>query len=114
MAEWVDALLPIIDEFIATYQGKVNLKFWDMCVKAHPSRSSGGGDALATSNGLSGWVLNFFPYSKGRSPYYSSLKDIEKVHDSRTKNQEVSYRHIYDGEEIPSKYEKVKFLYQED
>ena len=36
-AEWVSALKPIIDKFIAAYNGEVDVDFWDMCIKMMPS-----------------------------------------------------------------------------
>lgn len=41
LKEWVDNLLPIIDQFIKTYQGEPDLEFWDICVKAYPQQGSG-------------------------------------------------------------------------
>lgn len=50
---WIDALNPIIDEFIAAKKGVINKNFWDSIYKI--SMGSGGGD-------VSGWVIKFFPY----------------------------------------------------
>ena len=71
-AEWVSALLPIIDKFIDTYNGDVDKDFWDMCIKCVPSEGSGGlyDGGYSADNGLCGWVLNFFPYNTNGKPQY--------------------------------------------
>ena len=40
--DWVKALKPILDKFIAAYCGEVDVDFWDMCIKMMPSTGSGG------------------------------------------------------------------------
>ena len=71
-AVWVNALLPIIDKFIAAYKGEVDVKFWDMCFKMMPTAGSGGysDGGYDRSDALSGWILNFFPYTKKGSTQY--------------------------------------------
>ena len=85
LVQWVNALLPIIDQFINTYQGQVDLKFWDMCVKAYPQPSSCNfiDQNYGAHNGLTGWVLNFFPYTSTGSAIFSDLKEMSMVHDSK-------------------------------
>lgn len=71
-AGWTESLLPVIDKFIAAYDGEVDLDFWDMCVKCFPSTGSGGyyDGGYSAGNGLTGWVLNFFPYDRNGEPQY--------------------------------------------
>lgn len=38
---WGEMVLPVIGEFINTYQGKVNTKFWDCCCRSIPTEASG-------------------------------------------------------------------------
>lgn len=52
---WIDALHPVLDEFVAASEGKVNRRFWDSIYKWHGPQGSG-------SPYVSGWVLKFFPY----------------------------------------------------
>ena len=69
-AHWIDNLLPIIDKFIAAYKGEVDKDFWDMCIKMMPSSGSGGkyDGGYKSSDMMTGWVLNFFPYQKNGKP----------------------------------------------
>jgi len=81
---WVTALLPVLDKFIDTYQGKVDFDFWDTCIKAHPQEYDGYYDGnYGSTNGLSGWVLNFFPYDTNGKPQYSTFQDLKKIMKSR-------------------------------
>ena len=67
--EWVRDLNPILDKFIAAYQGEVDKDFWDMCIKCMPSYGSGGKYAdfdYSAGNGLTGWVATFFPYDRNK------------------------------------------------
>lgn len=62
---WVDALTPILDQFVRASKGDVDLDFWETIYK---QRSMSGGGSI------SGSFINLFPYlSKGtqffKSPY---------------------------------------------
>jgi len=52
--DWQRILMPIVDEFIASYGGAVNDAFWQSCACKH--EGSGG-------NRISGWVCAFSPFS---------------------------------------------------
>ena len=69
-AEWVAALSPVIEKFIAAYEGEVDKDFWDMCGKCYPSNASGMtfDSGYSIGNGLVGWLLNFFPYTGDGRP----------------------------------------------
>jgi hypothetical protein len=54
--KWLPVLLPILDEFVASYDGNVNHDFWQTFVKLRGSYGSGGHEEI------SGWIQNFFPY----------------------------------------------------
>jgi len=56
LVDWVKILLPIIDEFINSYNGNINNDFWQQCVN---STAYGSG-----SKYISGWVLAFEPFDK--------------------------------------------------
>lgn len=56
--KWMSALLPILDECVASYQGNVNHHFWQPVVKPrHMGRHMSGGHPF-----ISGWVQLLFPY----------------------------------------------------
>lgn len=50
-------LLPILDEFLASYQGQVNHGFWQSMIKFRESR-----DGSGISRFISGWIQILFPY----------------------------------------------------
>jgi hypothetical protein len=54
---WLPLVLPVLDEFVASYRGKVNHGFWQSMVKL---RNNGMGSGRATF--ISGWMQIFFPY----------------------------------------------------
>lgn len=56
---WTEILVPILDKFIESYEGKVNKVFWNCIYKVVPP---GEGSGAVTT--VTGWILNFFPYIK--------------------------------------------------
>jgi len=54
---WRDILLPIVDQFILSYQGSPNEDFWQSC-----ANSKGGGSGPTY---VSGWAVAFAPFEKG-------------------------------------------------
>jgi len=60
-ASWArPCLLPVLDQFVAAYDGDVNHGFWQSMVKL---RHTGGGSGSYSF--VSGWVQNLFPYLAG-------------------------------------------------
>jgi len=55
---WKQILTPIIDEFISSYQGNVNEKFWQSCSKEIAYGSG--------STAVTGWIAAFTPFYKGK------------------------------------------------
>lgn len=55
LKDWVQKLNVIVDQFISTFDGNVDTKFWDSFFKEN--HMSGG-------NTISGWVNDLFPYLK--------------------------------------------------
>ena len=53
LAWWVDALLPILDEFVRASEGNANVAFWKSMYKY---------DSMSGGPFVTGWVLKFFPY----------------------------------------------------
>ena len=60
---WLSVLLPILDEFIKSYDGKVNYGSWQTMVKFRETRRGSGAHEY-----ISGWIQNFFPYLDEDSP----------------------------------------------
>lgn len=53
---WMEALLPVLDEFVAAYRGNVNHEFWQCMVKRIERYGSGASDSV------SGWINVLYPY----------------------------------------------------
>lgn len=56
--DWHQMLIPILDNFIDSYQGNVNNNFWQSCAN-HIGGSSG-------PTYISGWILAFTPFNKNK------------------------------------------------
>jgi len=54
---WMPLVLPILDEFVASYRGNVNHGFWQSMVKLRNNGMSSGRREF-----ISGWMQIFFPY----------------------------------------------------
>ncbi|CAG8590702.1 3049_t:CDS:1 [Funneliformis mosseae] len=71
---WFDRLEPIIWQLIATYQGKVNERFW----KRIAHRLGGCGYAPHTNSTLNGWITAFLPYDRhGNALIGSSIDECD-------------------------------------
>uniref|UniRef100_A0A7S2DCV0 Uncharacterized protein n=1 Tax=Octactis speculum TaxID=3111310 RepID=A0A7S2DCV0_9STRA len=71
---WLAVLLPVLDEFLNSYNGNVNHGFWQSMVKL---RSTGGGSGAYSF--ISGWVQIFYPYlNSGR--VNSSMKPWQEMY----------------------------------
>lgn len=58
LAQWGQLLLPVLDQFIETYQGKIDADFWQRIV-THKALSSGGGGPWK----VHGWAMVFAPFN---------------------------------------------------
>jgi len=68
-SKYIQNLLPILDEFINTYKGNVNNKFWDKIMNFRDGRLGSGSTTY-----ISGWILNFFlGYSQDREVDYGDI-----------------------------------------
>jgi hypothetical protein len=56
VAKWAELLLPVLDQFIASYEGKVDLDFWERIATSERKGSGGEID-------ISGWLLVFAPFN---------------------------------------------------
>jgi hypothetical protein len=60
--QYAENLIPIIEQFIATYQGYVDYNFWDRIMnEKHGSIGSG------STTYISGWILSFYLAAVGKS-----------------------------------------------
>lgn len=55
---WIDGLKPVLQEFVNASNGKIDLQFWEQIYKWN---DPGSGNPYIT-----GWVINFFPYTIGQ------------------------------------------------
>lgn len=55
-AWWIDALLPVLDEFVAASEGRVDTDFWRLIYRHVEGDMCGGGPTVT------GWINTLFPY----------------------------------------------------
>jgi hypothetical protein len=72
MAKWVDVLLPVLDEFVAAYEGRVNEAFWQKMITY--KRLGSGGEKK-----LRGWFVVFAPFNGNGDYYLNSKEEIAKT-----------------------------------
>ena len=70
---WMNALLPVLDEFVDAYQGKVNYEFWQSMVKRIQHGMGSG-----SFSSISGWINVFYPYlEEGKeNPYLKPWREM--------------------------------------
>lgn len=56
---WMPLLLPVLDEFVESYKGRVNAGFWQSMVKL---RNNGMANGSGGAEFISGWIQILFPY----------------------------------------------------
>jgi len=69
---WSPYIIPILQEFLNTYKGQVNVKFWDCSYKAIPTPSSRG---YYYDQEFTGWIMNCFPYNIQKKDFKSTEKE---------------------------------------
>lgn len=57
---WLQAMLPVLDQFIRAYQGQVDAVYWNSMIKRGGRHGSGG------YSGFTGWFNVFFPIIRNR------------------------------------------------
>lgn len=72
---WIKKLLPIIDNFILTYLGKPDLKFWNYMVDMVDG--IGGSGMRTKKSDFTGWIIHFYPYQKNGYPTGEKIKSRE-------------------------------------
>lgn len=71
LSDWADLLLPVLNEFISAYQGKVNEDFWERAVTSE-RRGSGGQETFR------GWFLVFSPFNSKGEYQLRPLEEVQK------------------------------------
>jgi hypothetical protein len=62
--EWIECLLPLLDQFVAAAQGRPDIAFWgSVC-----NENAGSGERGAP---MTGWIQGLFPYMKGEGARYN-------------------------------------------
>ena len=67
---WVDALEPLLNQFVDAASGKIDQPFWDSIYKWHGGKGCGSGPFVT------GWIVNLFPYlnpSSDELPFLDSI-----------------------------------------
>ena len=88
LAWWIDALQPILDQFVAAASGRVDRKFW--CRIYHQY----GGGVYDPGPYVTGWILALFPYiSSGRNehkrnPYLTLWQNKDPASHKLPKNED--------------------------
>ena len=59
--KYLDGLIPILNKFIDTYNGKVDLKFWNTIMATEIERIGSGGE---TATYVHGWINTLFGYDR--------------------------------------------------
>ncbi len=70
--EWVDRMLYIVDNFIATFEGKPDLKFWNYMVDKVDG--IGGSGMRTPKSDFSGWLVSFYAYDEEGRPVGKAMK----------------------------------------
>ena len=83
---WTPSLLEILDQFISTYKGNPDQKFWKYIFKYY----YGGGSGVNPS--IDGWIINFFPYIDDRESKWAkrNIQQTMKEYDEGDKNDMLS------------------------
>lgn len=113
---WIrPVLLPILDEFVAVYQGQVNVRFWQsMCKRFKHGQGSG---SYAT---VSGWIAGLYPYlSKERQKnmkHWDQMSggDGPRVENIPTTLSSVPCKWNYFGAEMPLHFHAGVFAASQD
>ncbi|CAF0844368.1 unnamed protein product [Adineta steineri] len=70
--KYIQDLLPILNEFIKTYEGKVDVEFWN-----HIADSKRGRLGSGSIEYISGWILKLFYEINGKNPEQIMAADIK-------------------------------------
>lgn len=82
LVNWRDILVPILRQFLASYDGEVNELFWQRCVH----------DGPLCGSGVNGWINAFSPFVKHRWRL-NPAADILINHDYGNLDPDVEFQH---------------------
>ncbi len=85
---WIDALRPVLQEFIQTAKGEIDRNFWKNII-THKSESCG-------LDEFDGWIINFFPYDKDGKRL--DLKILTNPYNLPNEIVKVPVKYIEEGE----------------
>ena len=75
---WCDKLIIIINQFIESYKGNVNVDFWNRIIDMQDGTGASG---MRTKNSdISGWILYFYPYDKYGDQIGFKIKPKNRPH----------------------------------
>ncbi|GBB86475.1 hypothetical protein RclHR1_12900002 [Rhizophagus clarus] len=78
---WLDRLEPVLNQFISTYKGDIDLNFWNTI--ATEITFGQDDDDLSDNVTLTGWIPAFFPYAKGNIPLDGNCIKVLDIPDGR-------------------------------
>ena len=80
---WTKELKPIINEFIETKKGKINLDFWRNFTKCRTEEYDAGLSGMTvmeTKRYIEGWIIKFFPYRVDGNRYnFVNIDDSKSI-----------------------------------
>jgi hypothetical protein len=104
-ALWLPVLLPVLDEFVHAYEGRVNHEFWQSCCKRYQH-----GQGSGSYSTISGWISLLYPYlDSGVSKHLKPWKQCWSSDGPRPENFPVTVSSVdcvwnYLSNKIPLKF----------
>lgn len=94
LQEWIEELLPILQEFVNASKGKINNRFWrDIVMKRHPKEMHLGGCVPEKNPGLNGWILKFYSFDYEKDV----LNHFNPNHHMRSEVISVQWKYVEDN-----------------
>ncbi|WP_083602362.1 DUF4419 domain-containing protein [Hydrococcus rivularis] len=100
LEKWVDVLIPVLDEFIATASGKIARQFWRSFYKF---------DDISEGVSITGWINVFFPYLRDIQGNYT---EINPYVDAAIKNWDSPYLAASTMDCFPVGLSQVPFVWK--
>ncbi|PKB99983.1 hypothetical protein RhiirA5_366000 [Rhizophagus irregularis] len=82
---WLDRLEPVLNQFISTYKGDIDLNFWNTIATEINFGQEGDNNIDLKGNNvtLTGWIPAFFPYAKGNKPLDGNCIKVLDIPDGK-------------------------------
>jgi hypothetical protein len=97
---WIDSLIPILEEFVKTRQGNVNLSFWNNIYIYHVPEKWDMPCPPPPKPYVNGWIINFFPILPG---------GFKNIYLEEYKNEE----HGLEIDEFPTGISRTEFFWND-